>query len=153
MLIEGASFYGTLDEGEAYFATRLNAQAWDNSVVGDRTKALYQATRAIDRLNFAGEKTDEAQELQFPRIDETTIPVSVRAAAYECALKFLDGVDLDFEARDMGLGAITQGGARTVFQEGVPQDHLRAGIPSVEAWLYLLPFLRDPGDFSVSRVS
>jgi hypothetical protein len=157
MLIESASYYGTLTECGLYFEQRLNTQAWDNAVVNDRTAALYQATRAIDRLNFAGEtnaeRNDTTQELQFPRGDDTVVPVEICAAAYECVLKFLEGIDIDMEARDIGLGAITQAGSRTVYKEGFVPEHLRAGIPSVEAWLYLRPFLRDPGDFSMSRVS
>lgn len=154
MTIAAPTFYGTLVEAEVYFSQRLNTTQWDLALVNDRTAALSMATRAIDRLNFAGDKADEDQELQFPRDDDTEVPEAIRIAAYECALRYVDGVDLDHEARDIGvLANSTSAGTRTTFQEGTVAEHLRAGISSAEAWYYLLPFLRNPHDLTFSRVS
>jgi len=152
-MITLSTHYGTLTEGEAYFLQRLNSQAWDQSTPNDQTAALFQATRAIDRLNFVNEKTVATQELQFPRGEDTEIPGSVCVAAYECAIKYLEGVDLDMEARNLGIAASSFGGVRTTFNPEFLLEHLRAGIPSVEAWYHLRPFLRDPGDLIISRAS
>lgn len=154
MTIASPTFYGTVVEAEVYFSQRLSTDQWELALVSDRTAALQMATRAIDRLNFSGDKADEDQELQFPRDDDTEVPEAIRIAAYECALKYLEGVDLDYEARDIGvLANSTSAGTRTTFQEGSVSEHLRAGIPSAEAWYYLLPFLRNPHDLTLSRVS
>jgi len=153
MSLELSTHYGTLTEADEYFGQRLNVQSWDLATNNDRTKSLFMATRAIDRLNFAGEKYLSTQELQFPRGDDTEVPVEIRLAAYECALKYLEGVDMDMEARNLGIAANSFGGTRTTFQEDFVSEYLRAGIPSVEAWYYLQPFLRDPGDLNLSRGS
>jgi len=145
--------YGDLNGGDAYFVQRLGSQAWDRSTNNDRTAALFMATRAIDRLNFANQKKAVSQELQFPRGDDTNVPSAIVSAAYECAIKYLEGVDMDLEARNLGIAASSFGGARTTFHEEYHSENLRAGIPSVEAWYYLRPYLRDPGELILSRAS
>ena len=147
------TFYGTLADGDTYFEQRLNSQAWDRATNNDRTAALFMATRAIDRLNFANDKTLVAQELQFPRGDDLVVPSGIETAAYECAIKYIEGVDMDLEARNLGIAASSFGGARTTFHEDYHSENLRAGIPSVEAWYYLRPYLRDPGEINLSRAS
>ena len=62
--------YVDINYANAYFATRLNTDVWDNASTQDQQKSLIQATRLIDNLNFKGFKavTDGSQKLQFPRI-------------------------------------------------------------------------------------
>lgn len=151
-LISGASHYGTSSEAETYFSQRLNTRDWDLATATDRTKALFMATRAIDRLNFEGDKYDADQELQFPRNDDTEVPVPIRVACYECALAYLQGVTLDQEIRNLGLQSTSFAGVRDTYFEGFVPEHIRAGIPSAEAWTYLRPYLRDPYHFHMSRV-
>jgi hypothetical protein len=153
MTINPTTHYGTVAEAATYFGTTLGTQAWDDSTNNNRTAALFMATRAIDRLNFAGDIAVAAQELQFPRGDDNSVPTDIRRATYECALKYLDGVDMDMEARNLGISANSFGGTRTSFNDEFVAQHLRAGIPSVEAWYYLQPYLRDPRDLNISRVS
>jgi hypothetical protein len=147
------NYYGTISRANAYFSKRLNTKAWDNAVYGDREAALIMATRAIDRLNFAGDKNDSTQDLQFPRGDDTEVPASVEYANYELALTFLDEVDMDQEIQTLGVLSETYSGMRTTYDADYVNEHIRAGIPSIEAWEYLRPFLRDPTQVRISRVS
>lgn len=50
------SYYGTLTEANTYFDQRLHSDAWNDSSATDRPKALQEATRIIDNLNYKGVK-------------------------------------------------------------------------------------------------
>lgn len=147
------STYGSIARAEQYFSERLGTRAWDTAVILDRTKALLMATRAIDRLNFAGSLHSDSQELQFPRGDDTTVPVDIEFACYELALAFLDGVDLEQEANSVNVASDAFSGVRTTYDADTYAEHMRAGIPSIVAWQYLKPYLRDPREILLSRVN
>jgi hypothetical protein len=146
-------YYGSMSGAINYFSHRLNTTIWDQAVYNDREAALIQATRLIDKLNYGGDVAESDQNLQFPRNDDTTIPPEVEYATYEISIALLDGVDLDQESQTIGVMSETYSGARTTYDGDYVNDHLRAGIPSIEAWDYLKPFLRDPKQLRVSRVS
>jgi len=146
-------YYGTIVKAETYFGERLNTQAWDTAIISDREKALKMATRTIDRLNFAGEKYDSIQESQFPRGLDLTVPVDIECACYEIALALLDGIDMEQEALGLGIVSDAFSGVRTTYDDAMFHDHLRAGIPSIIAWDYLKPYLNDPRQIILSRVS
>jgi hypothetical protein len=50
------AYYGTLSEANAYFDNRLHSESWSDSAPADRPKALTEATRLIDSLNYKGVK-------------------------------------------------------------------------------------------------
>lgn len=152
--ITGAfEYYGSISGAGNYFNKRLNTAKWDNATYNDREASLIQATRAIDKLNIGGDKADSDQNLQFPRDDDSTIPASIEYACYEIALVLLDGVDMDQEVQTIGVMSESYSGARTTYDGDYVNEHLRAGIPSIEAWELLKPFLRDPRLLRLSRVS
>jgi len=169
-----AAFYGTLVEAGNYFSTRLHTSAWDDSSITDRQKAMFMATRYIDRLNYKGLKatvytlleadedaTDEAiraaeasQELEFPRDADTTVPTDIKTACFEIALALLDGVDPDAELENLGIETHSYAGVKTAYnRDQQPIEHLIHGIPSPLAWRYLKPFLRDGREYRLTRVS
>lgn len=153
-LVGGISYYGSVAGANLYFGSqRLHSEPWEDALANDRQKALIMSTRAIDRLNFAGEKADEDQSLQFPRGDDTVVPLEVEIATYECALKFLDGVDMQDEIESIGITKNEYLGTRSTYDSAYVADYIRAGIPSAEAWVCLLPYLRDPRSIELSRVS
>jgi len=147
------SNYGTIALADAFFLERLSTEVWDNAVVADRTAALVTATKAIERLNFAGEVETLGQEFQFPRTDDTEVPQDILDATYLCALALLDGVDLELEQEMVGVNSDAYSGVRTTYDSHSRQDHIKAGIPSYEAWMILLPYLRDPLEVTLRRVS
>lgn len=50
------AYYGTLTEANDYFDARLHSESWADSAPADRPKALTEATRIIDNLNYKGVK-------------------------------------------------------------------------------------------------
>lgn len=143
--------YATTAEGNTYFEDFLWASAWNDAADADRLKALKTATRAIDRLSFLGKKHADAQENQFPRGDDTAVPQDIKDACCELALAFLDGVDPRMEIDDASATSYSIGGVTKNKDAGFLQEHVRAGIPSVTAWHYLLPYLRDPYTVRLER--
>lgn len=82
----------------AYFDERLNTEAW--AVDEDsRTRALIQATRWLDSVEFEGAKAVQGQALKWPRIgatdtdgyeyDTASIPTLIQHATCELALTLL----------------------------------------------------------------
>lgn len=145
--------YVEVAEAIIYFSERLNTQAWDNAESGDQVKALATATRYIDRLNFAGEKTDPDQENQFPRGGDTEVPEDIKAATCEIALALLDGVDIEVERNNLDMVSQGFGNVRSTYERNTKPAHILAGIPSIVAWNLLLPYLPDSRLVRVTRVS
>ena len=99
--------YGTLAEAETYFTDELSG-TWGDYTDGQKTVALEEATRQIDRLQFKGEKYQwsPTQTLAFPRVfnfncqtiyfDEdltnggVVVPTDVEHATYLQAKHLLD---------------------------------------------------------------
>lgn len=142
--------YASMSYATAYFGDRLRTGPWDNATVPDQSKALKMATRAIDNLNFAGHKTDQTttdglpnQVNQFPRGDDTIVPDEVSQACCELALALLDRVDPNFEIENLQNTSVGVGEGRISRDTSYVQEHIRAGIPSIQAYLLLKPFMRE----------
>jgi len=50
------SYYGNISGANQYFSSRLHSEDWSESAPSDRPKALTEATRIIDGLNYRGVK-------------------------------------------------------------------------------------------------
>jgi len=146
--------YITRMEAQVYFDGRLNTGPWDAADDTTKDKALLQATRAMDRLNFRGEKADESQALQFPRSGDDTVPEDIECACAEEALALLDGKDPEMEREALAITEQTFGKIKAKFDRdaGRPINILN-GIMSATAWGYLLPYLRDPLTMRISRTT
>ncbi len=171
--------YGTLVEANQFFAGRLHAFDWENALVGDRTKAMSQATELIDQLDFAGYKAavqeyldglecpdvdDEdvqagmkaaslTQELEFPRGDDADVPVEIEKACYLIAKVLLSGRDPEADLEALTLKSTGFGDLKSTRDPvGNFHQHLTHMIPSPQAWNLLKPFLRERTAFNVKRV-
>ena len=89
--------YGTEADAEEYFAASLEASAWNDATVLQKQQALVTGTRWIDRLDWQGAKTSDAQPLEFPRtgIDGLADTWEPEEANYELALALLVDSSLD----------------------------------------------------------
>lgn len=145
--------YATEAEAQAYFDGRLNTDPWDDASADDRTSGLTMATVIIDRLNYRGDKAVAAQVNQFPRSTDTLVPQDIKDASSEIALALLDGVDPEIEYDNLAMVAQAYGNIKSTYDREIPPEHTLAGVPSVAAWRFLKPYLRDPHDLEVSRVS
>ena len=50
------AYYGTVAAADTYFNNRLHSEGWSASAVLDRPKALTEAARIVDSLNYKGVK-------------------------------------------------------------------------------------------------
>lgn len=146
------AYYGTTAGGDAYFTEKLFFQPWDEATEDQRIRALAEARQLIDTLRFSGSKTDEDQELEFPRNGDTTVPEKVEQAAYEIALSLLDGVDPDLEHQNLAISSDGYSSARATYNRTTAPEHFTAGIPSRKAWLLLRPLLADLRSVKLRRV-
>jgi len=157
------SNYLTPLEAQELANERLNVEAWNDAVDEDGSsfgepdtetyKSLTMATDAINRLNYRGAKNVSTQVNQFPRGDDTTIPADIGAACFEIALALLDGVDPQLEGENLGMTSQGYANVRSTYNREVPVPHIVAGIPSLTAWRYLVPYLHDTGYFNIMRSS
>lgn len=147
------SYYGTALGADQYFAEeRIDSDDWASFSAENRLKAIKQATRLIDRLNFIGVKTDDEQDLEFPRDDATIIPTDIVIACYEIAFALLTGRDVEYEAEQANdVAAVMGPGRLTVDPDTVNISRVHA-IPSIVAWRYLYPYLVPGDNVTLSRV-
>ena len=148
------AFYGTLSEADTYFLTeRFDlSQLWAKETDQNKQAALAMATRAIDQLNFIGDKNDETQELEFPRGADTVVPTQIEHACYERAYCYLDGIDPEREAELEASLSVAVGPVRERKSSDFIPEHRKHGIPSATAWRLLFPFLRNNRDIVLVRV-
>lgn len=144
--------YATITEAQVYMDGVIYADAWDSATTVERTKALLNATRLIDRLNFLGVKNDENQDLQFPRYDDATVPTDVMYACAAIANALLDGVDPEIEFQNLQLLQAGLNGAKSTYDRNSIQPQTAAGIGSFTAWTLLMPYIVDPGTVEVHHV-
>lgn len=147
------AYYGTLQEADMYFSMQLNVRAWEEASPADKIKSLVMATQIIDRLNFAGDKANEGQVLQFPRGDDVNVPQDIKIATYICGLKFLEGYDPDLEARAAQMTMSKYDKAQSFYEREFIPEWMQVGIPSAKAWNLIRPYLLDPQTIVLSRVS
>jgi len=143
--------YLTIEEAQEYFDTVMNSQPWDLADNTLRSKALLCASRAIDNLAFTGYKTSSTQEHEFPRNGLTTIPQDILNACCDIANAFLDGYDPEKDFRSLRVVSQAFGQTRLTYNADA-RVHLAAGIPTMTAWRYLQPYLRDDQSVHVCRV-
>lgn len=145
--------YCTIDWANQLALELLGTGPWDNATEANQDKALRSATRMIDRLNFAGEKADPDQSRQFPRGTDTAVPQNIMIATFYIALALLDGRETELELQDTVVTKHRIGPVETDYDRSKAPEHILAGIPSLEAWLYIKPYLRRHGSVVVSRTS
>ena len=139
------SYYGTLADANSYFDARLHSESWSESAPFDRPKALTEATRIIDDLNYKGVKNavwlimyqpgtekeelklgnaptrdeiiaaDATQPMEFPRGKDTTVPNEIEWACYEIAMALLEGFDPEDAIDRLGVVRQAYSAVRTTY--------------------------------------
>jgi len=145
--------YADISFADSYFDERYGADSWVESSEQNKTKLLKTATMIIDQLNFAGEKSEEDQTNEFPRGSDTEVPLNIKRACCEIALAILDGRDVnqDYDALFDAASFFDVGRLnRSTDDIHIMKIH---GIPSIIAWGFLRPFLRDGSVITLQRVS
>jgi hypothetical protein len=93
------------------------------------------------------------QELQFPRNGDKVVPQAIKAATCEIAYQYLDGFDFELEIQSLSVIHQSFSSTRDSFDRRFAAEHIRAGINSAKAWIYLKPYLRDPKHIRICRVN
>jgi hypothetical protein len=134
-----------------FFGTRMNSEAWDDATSTERTKALGTATRAIDRLSYISQKTDEDQEQEWPRGGDTEVPDDIKIATCEEALSLLEGRDPIMEEESLRNLSHTYANVKTSYDPNTRIVHILNGITSPIAWRYLTTYLRNRTVVDIQR--
>jgi len=164
------AYYGTVAEGDTYFAARLFSWDWDNATFDDKEKAMQHATDLINQFDYVGQKyavtilgcdaTDDAKKTanlsqvnEFPRGDVNTVPVEIEQAAYLIAQKLLSGRDPEMDLEGLAVKFERYGPVQSSYERGGNLlEHLAHLIPSPQAWNLIRPFLRERNKFIIKKV-
>lgn len=144
--------YADISFADEHFSERYGADEWTETSETNKNKLLKTATMIIDQLNFAGDKADEDQELEFPRGTDTVVPTMIKKACCEIALALLSGSDPQYEYDalfDTSSGLDVGRVSRNPNDIHIMRIH---GIPSIVAWGFLRPFLRNGQELTLRRV-
>jgi hypothetical protein len=147
--------YVTETEATAYISAyklEREREPWITASIGERNIALSRATRAIDRLPFKGVRSTTDQAHAFPRGDDTEVPNDIKYACAELALALLDGRDPSYEFENLVFTSKRFGNVSTTSSEKAYRNHIVAGIPSYDAWVLLVPYLKNFDSFDIGRV-
>jgi len=146
------SDYVTEAEVTTYMSTRLDAENYADASSVNRVKAINMATRILERLNYVGDKAVSTQALQFPRGDDTVIPQDLKDAASEIVLALLNGIDPEEEFNALMITSQNYGSVGASYRRNNFPEHLVSGVPSVIAWRFIKPYIRDDQTIKLSRV-
>ncbi len=151
-LIVGTNSYVSVADADTYFTERLGATAWTGATTGNKTAALLQACRTLERLRYIGSHPGSTQSLSWPRegatdprgygIASTVVPQAMKDAQCEEALALLQmAEDADAVSREMaqkqGIRDVVVGGVREVYGE----RRRLAGLLSEEAYALVRHYL------------
>lgn len=160
--------YISVDDADAYFATRLNSDDWLNASLSEKTASLIEATRAINRLSYVGVKCDTAQANEFPRYTDYRLVVDCRTldtppappvpdeiliACCEEAIVRLGGIDMEMEIEGTSMQDAAFAGVKATYTSTSVRPNIQNGIASYVAWTYLQIWLSDTAEINLSRVS
>lgn len=109
-----ANSYATVAQADAYFDERVPAvSSWSAATADEKIRALIQATRRLDILDWIGWRVADSQALRWPRngvavqdgddhYQNNEIPVPLQHATFEQAEVFLAAGSTD-TAANVGL--------------------------------------------------
>ena len=144
--------YISIETGDNLALNRLFTSAWDSASDANKTAAVKMGTDIIDTLNFIGDRTVSTQDLEFPRDEDTAIPIEIQRACFEIALALLDGADPEFDFASLKLVSQGISSARSTYNRDSDLPHIIAGVPSITAWRLLKPYLRDMQNIELCRI-
>lgn len=152
--LENAYYYGAVHLADVFYNTLPDSRAttWNTATAVAKRKALIEATKSIDRLRFKGAKSVSTQPLEFPRA-ELVVPTQIEQASYYLAGSYLPEHNAD---EDYSVVGVIQEKFHAVMREyketGRDLTHIASGIPSIEAWRLLKPFLRSSRQIKFTRI-
>jgi hypothetical protein len=128
-LTPGTDTYNTVEELDDYALARSTTLALDQELT------LIKAMDYIESRNFSGSKTDETQDLEFPRNGNLYVPTNIKKVQLVIAVLIDGGVDM-FATIERAIKSDKTGPLETVWQDNA-SEYVR--YPEVE--VLLRPFI------------
>ena len=138
--------YADIAYAQTIFDEELNTTAWDLASNSDRNKALSMATKMIDKLTLK-------DDYIFTTKTDPLVTENIKLACVFLALELLDGRNLEKEYDNLAYVSQTFNNSRIEFDPKFKPEHILNGIPSIRAWHYLKPLLKDINTIKLERVS
>lgn len=82
-----------------------------------------------------------------------SIPDDIKIACCEIAIKYLEGVEIEEEMKNLTIDTQRFSAVHESYSRVGTIEAYRAGINSTKAWTYLKPYLNDPLELRLTRVS
>lgn len=90
-IVVDTNSYVDIAAADAYFVDRYGSAAWDALTDPDKESALLSAMPMLEGYcTWSGEKTDDAQALEFPRDGDTEVPQDIKNAQCELGLSVVN---------------------------------------------------------------
>lgn len=142
-------------EADTYCSFGLDSiyDPWFQASEDQRMKALVSATRLMQRLPWISIPATREQELHFPIAGETEIPQAIKIACVEIAVALLDERNPQADYEELVLSSSIVGRVSDTRSTNIQLPHIVAGIPSLEAWRLIAPYVRgDSRNVKVTRM-
>ena len=115
---QGTNSYAAVEDADAYFADRFQAESWFDLELTDKQKVLVSGTDFVDSLcTWNGDKADVDQPLEFPRDSDTVVPNDILVALYEICLEIVKQGKVSFVASSDSIKTLKAGPATLSFYE------------------------------------
>jgi len=146
--------YATLNDAEAYLSLGLGDEhdAWFEATEERKYQALESATRLMLRLPWKGLKATVGQRLWHPIAGEDEIPQDLVDACTLTASALLDQRRPEEEYMSVGRSGERYGPVSESRDTSLQAPHFVAGIPSLEAWRLIRPYIMSDGLVNIMRV-
>lgn len=128
-----------IHEADAYLLYSLKKRVWDIFI--DKEAALVSATRIIMNLPLKVETLTILEE-HLSEVEDVVIDSKIKEACIEIALSLADGIDPEMEYRQLAKTTQGYGPLRQTKNTEMVEQYLAMGIPCLNAWVRLLPFLK-----------
>lgn len=148
-----ANSYLSVAAADTIAGTMLSTLKWSTATTDDKGKALINATRYLDQLDWIGTKTTTTQALLWPRKDaacgekdyaNNVIPDEVKYACFDLADALLNDTTL-LSGGNAGLGELIPGipnaSLKAARVDVLSVDFKDGGAPTVKNALTVLPHL------------
>lgn len=93
--------YNDVASADTYFAARYGFAKWGTLTDPVKLSLLTSASQILDQLcTWDGDKTSDAQDGEFPRDGDTTVPQDVKDSECEIAYRIIDEESTSTDAGD-----------------------------------------------------
>ena len=146
------AYYCSLSNANDIISTFIDSESWDSATDTNKNKALSEATRIIDSLNYIGNKYNSNQDGQFPRGDNADLPNDIIMACAIIAFDLINGVDPEIERENLRLRKAEIGDIKSTYDTLLVSQHFMLGVTSARAFRYIKPYLRDFTSVRIRKV-